>query len=151
MWSTCRRQPGRSQALVPGLTAFRDRHRISDLVVVADVGMLSPASLLALEEAGFTFADHFRRHGNAFGDGHTTETIRAMATGTVADERRVAYEYKFTRSQHDNRVIDKVIERAKAVAVGNRPIEEGPVRQDHRRRQWRGLCPGGPGTLPGPG
>ena len=105
--------------------------------MVADAGMLSAANLVALEEAGFGFivgsrttsaaddlADHFRRHGNAFTDGQTIETTRTMGTGSQARTRRVVYEYKFKRSQHDNRAINKMIERAQAVAAGTRPLKK---------------------------
>jgi Transposase DDE domain len=125
-----------TKTLIPVLTAFRDRHRIADVVVVADAGMLSAANLLALEKAGFAFivgskttsaaddlADHFKRQGNAFTDRQNIETTRTMGTGKDARERRVVYEYSFKRSQHDNRAINKMIERAEAVAAGTRPLK----------------------------
>jgi transposase len=108
-----------------------------DVVVVADAGMLSAANLVALEEAGFAFivgsrpssavddlADHFRCHGNYFTDGQTVEATRTMGTGKDSRERRVVYEYSFKRSQHDNRAINKMIERAEAVAAGTRPLKK---------------------------
>ncbi len=62
--------------LVPVLQAFQERHGVTDMVVVADAGMLSAANLNALEDAGFCFivgsrltkapydlADHFQRKG----------------------------------------------------------------------------------------
>jgi len=126
-----------TKTLVPVLTAFRDRHQVTDLIVVADAGMLSAANLSALEEAGFTFivasrpssavddlAGHFRQHGNAFRDGQTIEATRIMGSGNDARQRRVVYEYKFKRSQHDNRAINKMIERAEAVAAGTRPLKK---------------------------
>ena len=126
-----------TKTLVPVLTGFAERHQVADVVVVADAGMLSAANLLALEEAGFGFivgsrpssaADdlggHFRRHGNAFTDGQTVETTRPMGTGKDSRERRVVYEYSFKRSQHDNRAINKMIERAEAVAAGTRPLKK---------------------------
>src|SRR5450759_2807846 len=72
--------------LIPVLTAFQARHGVTDMVVVADAGMLSAANLGALEDAGFSFivgsritkapydlADHFARHGNYFTDGQILE------------------------------------------------------------------------------
>ena len=47
-----------------------------------------------------------------------------MGIGTHARERRVVYEYSFKRSQHDNRAINKMIERAEAVAAGTRPLKK---------------------------
>ena len=91
-----------TKTLVPVLTAFAQRHHISDVVVVADAGMLSAANLFSLEDAGFSFivgsrpssavddlADHFHRHGNAFRDGQTIEATRAMGTGTGTRDRRI--------------------------------------------------------------
>jgi transposase len=126
-----------TKTLVPVLTGFAERHHIDDVVVVADAGMLSAANLVALEEAGFAFivgsrpssavddlADHCWRHGNYFTDRQTVEATRTMGTGTQARERRVVYEYSFKRSQHDNRAINKMIERAEAVAAGTRPLKK---------------------------
>jgi transposase len=126
-----------TKTLVPVLTGFAERHHVDKVVVVADAGMLSAANLLALEEAEFGFivaskpssaaddlAEHFRRHGNYFTDGQTVEATRTMGTGKEARERRVVYEYSFKRSQHDNRAINKMIERAEAVAAGTRPLKK---------------------------
>ncbi|USX45189.1 IS1634 family transposase [Dietzia kunjamensis] len=44
-----------TKTLIPVITAFQQRHQISDMVVVADAGMLSAASLNALEGAGLSF------------------------------------------------------------------------------------------------
>jgi Transposase DDE domain len=119
------------------LTGFAELHDIDEVVVVADAGMLSAANLVALEEAGFAFivgskpssaaddvAGHFRSHGNHFTDRQTIGATRTMGTGTHARERRVVYEYSFKRSQHDNRAINKMIERAEAVAAGTRPLKK---------------------------
>jgi Transposase DDE domain len=128
---------GETTTLIPVLTAFAERRRVPDLVVVADAGMLSAANLLALEQAGFSFivgskttsaagdlADHFRRHGNAFTDGQIIETTRSMGTGKDTRQRRVVYQYLFKRSQHDRRAINKMIERAEAVAAGTRTLKK---------------------------
>ena len=80
--------------LLPVLRGFAERHKVSDMVVVADAGMLSAANLNALEDAEFSFivgsriskapydlAAHFQRHGNAFTDGQFLESTRVMGTG----------------------------------------------------------------------
>jgi hypothetical protein len=126
-----------TKTLIPVLTSFAERHHVDDMVVVADAGMLSAANLVALEDAGFAFivgsktssaaddlADHFKRHGNALTDRQTVEATRTMGTGKDARDRRVVYEYSFKRSQHDNRAINKMIERAEAVAAGTRPLKK---------------------------
>ena len=98
--------------LIPVLSAFGKRHGVTDLVVVADAGMLSAANLNALEDARFGFivgsritkapydlADHFARHGNFFTDGQVLESVRDMGTGKATRPRRVAYQWKFKREQ----------------------------------------------------
>ncbi|MFL1375863.1 MULTISPECIES: IS1634 family transposase [unclassified Nocardiopsis] len=123
--------------LVPVLTEFRRAHPETDIVVVADAGMLSAANLLALEEAGFSFivgsrsaktpydlAEYLETRGNHFTDGQTIETIRRMGTGKKVRQRRVVYQYSFSRFQHDNRAINAMITRAEAVACGERPLKK---------------------------
>lgn len=44
-----------TQTLIPVIQAFRARHHIADMVVVADAGMLSVSNLEALEAAGLRF------------------------------------------------------------------------------------------------
>jgi len=94
--------------LIPVLTSFQERHGITDMVVVADAGMLSAGNLNALEDAGFSFtvgsrltkapydlADHFERHGNYFTDGQILESSRVMGTRKAARDRRIVYQWSF--------------------------------------------------------
>jgi transposase len=89
-----------TSTLLPVLRGFQERHQVSDMVVVADAGMLSAKNLNALEDAGFSFivgsriskapydlAAHFDRHGNAFSDGQHLESSRVMGTGKAAGRR----------------------------------------------------------------
>ena len=121
--------------LIPVLSAFQARHGVTDLVVVADAGMLSAANLNAIEDAGFGFivgsritkapydlADHFERHGNYFTDGQVLESSRLMGTGEGARDRRVACQWKFKREQHDNKAINAMVTKAEKVADGTRPM-----------------------------
>lgn len=68
--------------IIPIVQQFQARHGLSDMVVVADAGMLSTSNLTALDQAGLRFivgsravkapgdlASHFRWHGDAFTDG----------------------------------------------------------------------------------
>lgn len=110
-----------TSTLLPVLEAFRERHKGSDLVVVADAGMLSAKNLNAIEDAGLWFivgsriskapydlAAHFERHGNAFDDGQVLESSRVMGTGKAARSRRVVYQYRFARHKHDDRAINAI-------------------------------------------
>lgn len=105
------------------------------MIVVADAGMLSAANLNVLEGAGFCFivgsritkapydlAEHFERHGDYFADGQILESTRTMGTGKAARPRRVIYQYKFSRYQHDNRAINAMITRAEKITTGAAPL-----------------------------
>lgn len=123
--------------LIPVLTAFQERHGVTDMVVVADAGMLSAANLNALEDAGFSFivgsrltkapydlAEHFERRGDYFEDGQVLESTRAMGTGKAARERRIVYQYSFKRSKRDNRTINLMIDKAERIAEGKAPLKK---------------------------
>jgi hypothetical protein len=126
-----------TKTLLPVLTAFQERHRITELVVVADAGMLSAANLNAIEDAGFSFivgsriskapydlAAHFERHGNYFTDGQILESTRTMGTRKAARQRRVVYQWLFKRQKHDDKAINAMVERAEKVAAGTRPLKK---------------------------
>src|SRR5659263_9802 len=124
-----------TKTLIPVLDAFTKRHGVTDMIVVADAGMLSAGNLNALEDAGLCFivgsriakapydlAEHFTRHGDYFADGQILESSRAMGTGTAARPRRVIYQYKFTRYSHDNRAINAMVARAEKITTGVAPL-----------------------------
>ncbi|TWP32362.1 IS1634 family transposase [Leekyejoonella antrihumi] len=126
-----------TKTLIPVLTSFQERHGITDMVVVADAGMLSASNLNAIEEAGFSFivgsriskapydlADHFQRHGDHFADGEILESTRMMGRGKAARERRVVYQYSFKRRKHDDKAINAMVARAEKVADGTRPAKK---------------------------
>jgi transposase len=126
---------GETLTLIPVIKAFQERHKVTDMVVVADAGMLSAANLNALEDAGFGFivgsrmakapydlAEHFQRHGNNFADGQILESKRVMGVGKAARERRVIYQYRFKRRQRDDRSINAMVDKAEKVAANKRPL-----------------------------
>lgn len=63
---------GETTTLIPVLDAFRDRHKVTDIVVVADAGMLSAGNLVALEDAGLSFIVGSRVSNTPYGNGATT-------------------------------------------------------------------------------
>jgi hypothetical protein len=120
-----------THTLIPVLQAFQERHAVTDMVVVADAGMLSAANLNALQDAGFCFivgsriskapydlAEHFERRGDYFTDGQILESSRVMGTGKHARTRRIVYQYSFKRHKRDDRAINAMIERAEKIASG---------------------------------
>jgi Transposase DDE domain len=125
-----------TKTLIPVLEAFQARHGVTDLVVVADAGMLSAANLNALEDAGFAFivgsrltkapydlAEHFERKGNYFTDGQILESAREMGTGLATRPRRVVYQWSFKRNKYDDKAINALIERAEKIADGRAPLK----------------------------
>lgn len=74
--------------IVPIVTSFQQRHDITEMVVVADAGMLSSGNLRELDDAKLRFvvgsrvtkapndlASHFHWHGTVFADGQIIDTI----------------------------------------------------------------------------
>jgi transposase len=123
--------------LIPVLEAFKKRHGVTDMVVVADAGMLSAGNLNALEDAGFSFivgsrltkapydlAEHFERRGDYFENGQILESKRVMGTGKNARERRILYQYSFKRAKRDNRNINLMIDKAERIADGTIPLKK---------------------------
>ena len=126
-----------TKTLIPVITAFQQRHRVSDMVVVADAGMLSAANLNALEDAGLSFIvasrtskapkeleEHFGRRGNAISDGEVVELTRPMGQGRDRRERRVVWHYKWHRAQRDRRTLNAQIDRAQRVADRSEPLKK---------------------------
>lgn len=85
--------------IVPIIEAFKTRHRIESMVIVADAGMLSAANLPTLDEAGFTFIvgsrqskapidleSHLGWHGDAFDDGQVVDTITPKRGANLAND-----------------------------------------------------------------
>lgn len=77
-----------THTIVPIIKQFQARHALSDLVVVADAGMLSASNLGELEGEGLRFIvgsrttkapgdleSHFRWNGTAFEDGQIIDTV----------------------------------------------------------------------------
>ena len=126
-----------TKTLIPVITAFQQRHQVSDMVVVADAGMLSAANLNALEDAGLSFIvasrtskapkeleDHFGRRGNAISDGEVVELTRPMGQGRERRDRRVVWHYKWQRAQRDRRTLNAQIDRAQRVADRAEPLKK---------------------------
>lgn len=128
---------GETTTLLPVLNGFRDRYGNSDVVVVADAGMLSASNLNALEDAGFDFivasrtgsapkdlAEHYERVGNLFQDGQVIETTRPMGTGKQRRDRRVVWQYSHKREKRDNITLNRQIDRAEQIAAGTRAAKK---------------------------
>lgn len=137
-----------TNTIIPVLDSFRARHQVTDMLVVADAGMLSYDNLLALEEAGYQYivgtknskapydmAEVFTT-GNNFTDGQIFETTTVLNKKKPDSVRRAVWQYRFARYQRDKRNQTKQIHRAEDIASG---------RKQQRRAKF--LTGGGPKTL----
>jgi Transposase DDE domain len=102
--------------IVPIVTTFQQRHDITEMVVVADAGMLSAANLRDLDEAGLRFvvgsrvtkapndlASHFHWHGTVFTDGQIIDTITPRdqrGTAAKTSDPKVKAEPVWTPATH---------------------------------------------------
>jgi hypothetical protein len=101
--------------LVPIITAFAERHDLSDtpMVVAADAGMLSAANLTALDEAGLGFivgsravkapidlASHFHWNGDVFTDGQIIDTVTPRHASTKVNDTSKRAEPVWNPDEH---------------------------------------------------
>lgn len=123
--------------LVPVLRAFLDAHRLPEVTVVADAGMVSEASKRAIEEAGLSFilgaripdvpyqvTDWRQAHPDTeIPDGHVF--IQPWPAGP-ADKRRdhtIFYQYRADRARRTLRGIDQQITKAENAVAGRTPVK----------------------------
>jgi len=139
-----------THTILPIISAFKARHGLADLVVVADAGMLSATNLRKLDEASMRFivgsrvtkapidlASHFHWHGDAFTDGQVIDTItprigqrssnnRAVRAEPVWDPHqhpdswRAVWAYSHKRAVRDRRTLTAQEDRARAVVAGDK-------------------------------
>jgi hypothetical protein len=102
--------------IVPIVSAFQQRHGITDMVVVADAGMLSSTNLRDLDDAGLRFivgsrvtkapadlVSHFHWHGDVFNDGQLIDTITPRdqrGTAAKVSDRKVRAEPVWNPATH---------------------------------------------------
>lgn len=136
--------------IIPIITAFQARHRVADMVVAADAGMLCAGNLRKLDEAGLRFivgsrvtkapidlASHFHWHGDAFTDGQVIDTITpktghhnennkavraepAWNPHTHPGSWRAVWAYSHKRAVRDRRTLAAQEQRARAVVNGQK-------------------------------
>lgn len=136
--------------IVPIIEAFKSRHRIENMIIVADAGMLSAANLTTLDEAGFRFIvgsrqskapidleSHFHWHGDAFDDGQAIDTITPKRGVNTANDTalraepvwtptahpgswRAVWAYSAKRFARDNRTLNAQETRARDVVNGDK-------------------------------
>ncbi|NYF97672.1 hypothetical protein BJY20_001064 [Janibacter cremeus] len=127
--------------IIPIVQQFQARHGLSDMVVVADAGMLSTANLTALDEAGLRFIvgsravkapgdlpSHFRWHGDAFADGQViappSTPCRAAPPPSLPSEPRAQLALRTIRPSVPNRSGTRPGTRGRGGRCGPTPASE---------------------------
>ena len=118
--------------MLPTIRSFMDAHRLADVTVVAEAGMISAANQRAIEDAGLSFilgaripdvpyvmAEWRREHpGQDIPDGQVF--TQPWPAGT-ADRRRdqvIYYQYKADRARRTLRGIDEQVAKAEKAVAG---------------------------------
>jgi hypothetical protein len=126
-----------TKTILPVLEAFMAAHRLPEVTVVADAGMLSEANLAAIEDAGLRFivgaripevpyqvTEWRRRHpDHSISDGQIFTQPSIM--GGKADPRRrmIFYQYRADRARRTLRGIDQQIVKAEKAVAGQTPVK----------------------------
>jgi hypothetical protein len=123
--------------MLPTIRSFMDAHRLADVTVVADAGMVSAANQKAIEEAGLSFilgarisdvpyvvAKWRREHPDQeIPDGHVfTQPWPAGPTDKRRDQV-IYYQYKTDRARRTLRGIDEQIAKAEKAIAGKTAVK----------------------------
>jgi hypothetical protein len=126
-----------TQTMLPVITSFMAAHRLTDVTVVADAGMVSAANQRAIEAAGLSFilgakipevpyvVKQWRTEhpGEQIPDGHVF-TQPWPASGS--DNRRnqvIYYQYRADRARRTLRGIDEQVTKAEKAVAGKVPVK----------------------------
>jgi hypothetical protein len=121
-----------TKTMIPTITAFMAAHRLSDVTVVADAGMVSESNQRAIEAAGLSFiigaripdipyvVDKWRREhpGEQIADGQVF--VQPWPAGAT-DNRRdhvIYYQYRADRARRTLRGIDEQVAKAQLAVAG---------------------------------
>ena len=123
--------------MLPVIESFTAAHRLSDVTIVADAGMISDANRRAIEAAGLSFilgmhipqvpyvvAEWRERHPGAdIPDGHV---FRQPWPAGASDRRRdqvIYYQYRADRARRTLRGIDEQVAKAEKAVAGKAPVK----------------------------
>lgn len=123
--------------MLPTLRAFMTAHHLSDVVIVADAGMISEANMRAIEAEGLSFILGMRigeipyviaqwrtdHPDQQIPDGHVfTQPWPATASDRRRDQVRY-YRYSADRARRTLRGIDQQVAKAEAAVAGKTPVK----------------------------
>ncbi|MGV9861007.1 IS1634 family transposase, partial [Gordonia sp. NPDC003425] len=124
--------------MMPTLTAFMTAHKLTDVTVVADAGMISAANMKAIEDAGLSFILgekipsvpyqiqkwHKNNPNSTPADGLTlTQPLPANSKTSYRRHRVVYYRYSADRARRSIRGINEQIAKAEKAVEGKIPVK----------------------------
>lgn len=123
--------------MLPVLRAFLDAHRLSDVTVIADAGMVSEANKRAIAQAGLSFILGARipdvpyvvtewrdAHPDAeIPDGHLFVQPWPAGPGDKRRDHTIFYQYKADRARRTLRGIDQQIAKAENAVAGKAAVK----------------------------
>ena len=126
-----------TKTMLPVIEKFMAAHRLPDVTVVADAGMISEANQKAIEAAGLSFilgmkvpgvpyqVDNWRREhpGEEIPDGHVF--IQPWPAGPSSSRRDqvIYYQFKADRARRTLRGIDEQVAKAAKAVAGLAPVK----------------------------
>jgi hypothetical protein len=126
-----------TKTILPVLEAFIAAHRLPEVTVVADAGMLSEANLAAIEDAGLRFivgaripevpyqvSEWRRRHPDQpISDGQIFTQPSIMGGKADPRKRMIFYQYRADRARRSLKGIDQQILKAEKAIAGQTPVK----------------------------
>ena len=123
--------------MLPTITAFMAAHRLPDVTIVADAGMISEANKRAIEAAGLSFvlgmkipdipyvvAEWRRGHpGEQLPDGLILTQPRPAGPADKRRDEVIFYQYKADRARRTLRGIDEQVAKAEKAVAGKVPVK----------------------------
>src|SRR5690606_14806609 len=132
-----------TKTMLPAITAFMKAHKLRDVTVVADAGMISDANKKAIEAAGLSFilgmkipqvpyvVDKWRQdHVDAdtgevddIPDGHIFTQPWPAGPSDKRRDQMIYYQYRHERARRTLRGIDQQIAKAEKAVAGKVPVK----------------------------
>ena len=126
--------------MVPVINAFKAAHRLTDVTVVADAGMISQANQVALQAAGLSFIlgariPYLPDVVREWRDKHPDEAVpdglvltqpwpsTSSEKARGIPDRVVYYQYRHDRARRTLRGIDDQVAKAQRAVDGNAPVK----------------------------
>jgi len=126
-----------TKTMLPVIEAFMPAHRLPDVTVVADAGMISEANQNQIEAAGLSFilgmkiprvpylVSQWRREhpGQDIPDGHVFTQPWPAGPNVGRRDQVIYYQYRHDRARRTSRGIDEQVAKAEQAVAGKAPVK----------------------------